>query len=250
MPSAERRIVILISGRGSNMEAIVNACKSGSLNGTVAAVISNRPDAKGLSTASAAGIETKAIDHKAYESRDSFDRALAEAIDSYRPDVLVLAGFMRILTETFVAKFLGKMINVHPSLLPDYPGLNTHQRAIDNGDDEAGATVHYVTGELDGGLQFYKAESLSAKTIQQTRSPLEFYPPSIKCWSLQSRGISMAVSCMVTPVPFWTTHYSHFAVSTGVLWHEATQRHYKDHKGDSGAHCADKPVVVANHSAS
>ena len=151
MPSAERRIVILISGRGSNMEAIVNACKSGSLNGTVAAVISNRPDAKGLSTASAAGIETEAIDHKAYESRDSFDRALAEAIDSYRPDVLVLAGFMRILTETFVAKFLGKMINVHPSLLPDYPGLNTHQRAIDNGDDEAGATVHYVTGELDGG---------------------------------------------------------------------------------------------------
>ncbi|MAV74843.1 MAG: phosphoribosylglycinamide formyltransferase [Halieaceae bacterium MED-G27] len=151
MPGAERRIVILISGRGSNMEAILNACKSGSLHGTVAAVISNRPDAKGLSTASAAGIETKAIDHKAYESRDNFDRALADAIDSYRPDVLVLAGFMRILTEGFVAKFLGKMINVHPSLLPDYPGLNTHQRAIDNGDEEAGATVHYVTGELDGG---------------------------------------------------------------------------------------------------
>ena len=151
MPSATNRIVILISGRGSNMEAIVEACKSRTLNGTVVAVISNRPDARGLSTAKAAGVETAVVDHQSFDSRDSFDQVLADTIDSFQPNVLVLAGFMRILTEAFVSRFLGKMINVHPSLLPDYPGLNTHQRAIDNGDREAGATVHYVTGDLDGG---------------------------------------------------------------------------------------------------
>ena len=147
----EKRISILISGRGSNMEAFLNAERHGSLSGRVVRVISNRPEAAGLATASKAEVATTVVDHTAYESREAFDTALVEAVNQDNPDVVVLAGFMRILTPVFIDAFLGKLVNIHPSLLPKYPGLNTHQRAIDNGDKEAGATVHYVTNELDGG---------------------------------------------------------------------------------------------------
>lgn len=146
-----KRIVILISGRGSNMEAIVDACAAERWPATVAAVISNRPEARGLQFAASRGIAVEAVDHKQHETREAFDAELARVIDKYTPDLVVLAGFMRILTARFVEHYAGRMINIHPSLLPAFPGLHTHRRAIEAGCKLAGATVHYVTTELDHG---------------------------------------------------------------------------------------------------
>jgi phosphoribosylglycinamide formyltransferase 1 len=142
-----KSVVILISGRGSNMRSIVEAA----LPVRIGAVISNRPDAGGLAYAREKGIATSVVDHKAHADRTAFDRALAAEIDRHAPDLIVLAGFMRILTPEFAARFGGRMINIHPSLLPAFTGLHTHQRALDAGCRVAGATVHFVTGELDGG---------------------------------------------------------------------------------------------------
>ncbi|MCU0923338.1 MAG: phosphoribosylglycinamide formyltransferase [Burkholderiaceae bacterium] len=146
-----KSIVVLISGRGSNMEAIVQRCAAEGWPARVAAVISNRADAAGLEFAAARGIATAVVAHKAFASREAFDAALAEAIDAFAPDLVVLAGFMRILGPVFVRRFEGRMLNIHPSLLPMFPGLHTHQRAIDAGCKLAGATVHFVTPELDHG---------------------------------------------------------------------------------------------------
>lgn len=143
-----KNIVILISGRGSNMQAIVEAQIP---NANIAAVISNRPEAAGLAWAKAQGIETRTLDHKNYASREAFDAALMAAIDAFTPDVVVLAGFMRILTAELTRHYAGRLINIHPSLLPAFPGLHTHQRAIDEGCQFAGCTVHFVTEELDHG---------------------------------------------------------------------------------------------------
>ena len=128
------------------------------LSGSIDLVVSNRPQAGGLAIANNANIDTALIDHQAYATRDAFDADLAGVIDSVTPDLIVLAGFMRILTQSFVSQFAGRLLNIHPSLLPLYPGLNTHQRALDNGDTHAGATVHYVTGELDGGPSVIQAK--------------------------------------------------------------------------------------------
>lgn len=146
-----KNIVILISGRGSNMEAIVRAMESEGWPARIAAVISNKPEAKGLEYAQARGIPTAVVANKEYASRAEFDAALQETIDRFAPDLVVLAGFMRILTAPFVEHYAGRMLNIHPSLLPLYPGLGTHQQAIDAGDKEHGATVHFVTAELDHG---------------------------------------------------------------------------------------------------
>ena len=146
-----KNIVILISGRGSNMEAIVRACAAESWPARIAAVISNRADAAGLGFAQANGIATAVVDHKGFASREAFDQQLAEAIDAFRPDVVALAGFMRILTPGFVQRYEGRLVNIHPSLLPLFPGLHTHQRAIDAGCKVAGASVHFVTADLDHG---------------------------------------------------------------------------------------------------
>ena len=146
-----KRIVILISGRGSNMEAIVDACASEGWDARVAAVISNRADAAGLSFAAARDIATSVVDHRAYASREAFDGALAEAIDAQAPDLVLLAGFMRILTPAFVQRYAGRLMNIHPSLLPLFPGLHTHRRALEAGCKVAGATVHFVTADLDHG---------------------------------------------------------------------------------------------------
>jgi phosphoribosylglycinamide formyltransferase 1 len=150
-----KNIVILISGGGSNMAAIVKTAKTqdwaASLNARVAAVISNRADAAGLQWAKEHGIDTASIDHKKFNSREEFDQALMQKIDAYSPVLLVLAGFMRILTPAFVAHYGGRLINIHPSLLPAFTGLHTHQRAIDAGCQFTGATVHQVTAELDIG---------------------------------------------------------------------------------------------------
>jgi phosphoribosylglycinamide formyltransferase 1 len=146
-----KNIVILISGRGSNMEAIVRACSDEGWPAQVVAVLSNRADAQGLGFARAHGIATAVVDHKAFVSREAFDAELARTIDGFAADVVVLAGFMRILTDGFVAHYGGRMVNVHPSLLPAFTGLNTHRRAIEAGCKLAGATVHFVTPALDHG---------------------------------------------------------------------------------------------------
>ena len=146
-----KNIVILISGRGSNMEALIAARDAGNLPVNIAAVISNRPDARGLETAAKAGITTHYVDHKAFAGREAFDAALAECIDQFQPDLVILAGFMRILSEGFVRHYEGRLINIHPSLLPSFPGLHTHQRALEEGVRIHGCTVHFVTPALDHG---------------------------------------------------------------------------------------------------
>lgn len=146
-----KKIVILISGRGSNMQALVQKCQQEKWNAEISAVISNRADAAGLIFAKNQGISTAVVDHKDYSDRESYDFALMRIIDSYCPDVIVLAGFMRILTAGFVEHYRGRLLNIHPSLLPNFRGLHTHQQAIDAGVRVHGATVHFVTPELDGG---------------------------------------------------------------------------------------------------
>ena len=188
-----RRIVVLLSGRGSNFQSLLNASLTGELSGSIDLVISNRPQAGGLAIANNANIDTALIDHQAYATRDAFDADLAGVIDSVSPDLIVLAGFMRILTQGFVSQFAGRLLNIHPSLLPLYPGLNTHQRALDNGDTHAGATVHYVTGELDGGPSVIQAkvpikpgdttDRLAARIL---RVEHQIYPQAVN-WHLTGR---------------------------------------------------------------
>lgn len=146
-----KNIVILISGRGSNMEAIVRTFKQEKWHARLSAVISNRDDAAGLGFAGKAGIPTRVVSHKGYPDRESYDAVLQKTIDEYQPDLVILAGFMRILTAGFVEHYTGRMINIHPSLLPGFRGLHTHRQAIDAGVRVHGATVHFVTPELDGG---------------------------------------------------------------------------------------------------
>ncbi|MEC8904692.1 MAG: phosphoribosylglycinamide formyltransferase [Pseudomonadota bacterium] len=151
MSSNVTKICVLISGNGSNLQAIIDEIKGGRLNAKISGVISNRPNAYGLERAKEAGIEAVCLDHTDFDTRESYDEALKAQIDAFGADCVVLAGFMRILTPEFVDSFAGKLVNIHPSLLPKYKGLNTHQRAIDNGDKEHGVSVHFVTPELDGG---------------------------------------------------------------------------------------------------
>lgn len=146
-----KRVVILISGRGSNMEAIVKACQAEGWPAEVAAVISNRPEAGGLAFAASRGIATAVVHHKAFASREDFDAELARVIDGFSPDLVVLAGFMRILTPGFTARYARRLLNIHPSLLPAFTGLHTHERALAMGCKLARATVHFVTAELDHG---------------------------------------------------------------------------------------------------
>lgn len=146
-----KRIVVLISGNGSNLQAIIDACEAKQIAGDVVGVISNKADVYGLERAANHNIESAVISHRNFESREAYDVELGHAIDKFEADLVVLAGFMRILTPQFTEKFAGRMLNIHPSLLPKYQGLNTHQRAIDAGDTEHGVSVHFVTAELDGG---------------------------------------------------------------------------------------------------
>ena len=146
-----KRIAVLISGRGSNLQAFIDAIAEQQLNADIALVLSNNPEALGLEKAAAAGIKTQCVNHRDFASREEFDGALAAALGEYKVDLVILAGFMRILTSVFIDTFQGRLLNVHPSLLPKYPGLDTHQRALDAGDTQAGVTVHFVTAQLDGG---------------------------------------------------------------------------------------------------
>lgn len=191
--SAAKRLVILVSGGGSNLQSLIDGCANGEINASVSAVISNNPNAGGLERAAKAGIPNVAIDHRTFDSRESFDLALSELIDSFSPDLVILAGFMRILTPTLVNHYLGQMMNIHPSLLPAYPGLHTHRRAIEAGDKKAGATVHFVTPELDGGPSIIQAQvgiessdnedSLASKVLAFEH---KIYPQAVK-WFCSNR---------------------------------------------------------------
>lgn len=145
------RIAVLISGQGRNLQALLEACADGRIDGRIVVVISNRMDAGGLLRAQAAGVAAEVLPHRDYPDRERFDAALAQRLDAYAPDIVALAGFMRILTPGFVRRYMGRMVNIHPSLLPRYPGLDTHRRVLQAGDREHGATVHFVTEALDGG---------------------------------------------------------------------------------------------------
>ena len=151
------KVVVLISGSGSNLQALIDGVATGDLPIEIAAVISNRPDVLGLTRATNAGIPTAVLDHKGFASREAFDQELMRTIDVYNPGLVVLAGFMRILTAEFTQHYLGRMLNIHPSLLPKFQGLHTHQRAIDAGERYHGVTVHFVTAELDGGPAIVQA---------------------------------------------------------------------------------------------
>jgi len=153
-----KNIVVLISGNGSNLQAIIDACKQKKINGTLRAVFSNKADAFGLERAREAGIAAHALSASQFASREAFDRELVQEIDVYAPDVVVLAGYMRILSPAFVAHYAGRLLNIHPSLLPKYPGLNTHRQVLENGDAEHGTSVHFVTDELDGGPVILQAK--------------------------------------------------------------------------------------------
>lgn len=187
------RIVVLISGSGTNLQAIIDACKTADYPGKVVGVISNKKDAYGLTRANDSGIKTLALSHKDFDSREDYDQSLIEKIDKFEPDVIVLAGFMRILTPEFVKHYQGKLLNIHPSLLPKYQGLNTHQRAIDAGDEEHGVSVHFVTAELDGGPVILQAkvpifdgdtiDELAARVHQQEH---KIYPLVVK-WLCEKR---------------------------------------------------------------
>ena len=184
---AMKNIVILISGRGSNMEAVVRAQQAEQWPARIAAVISNRADAQGLVFAAEHGIATAVVANKDYASREQFDAALQAVIDGFAPDLVVLAGFMRILTPPFVEHYAGRMLNIHPSLLPLFPGMATHRQALEAGVTEHGATVHFVTAELDHGPAVASAvvpvlpgdteESLSARVLVQEHL---LYPRAIR----------------------------------------------------------------------
>ncbi len=187
------RLAILISGRGSNLQAFIDACASGTLAAQISLVISNNPGAAGLQRAAHAGLTTRCIDHRDYSTREEFDRELVHELHAHAVDLVVLAGFMRILTPVLIEPFIGRLLNIHPSLLPKYPGLHTHQRALDAGDKDAGATVHFVTQQLDGGPPVLQArvpvvpgdtaDTLAARVSAQEHS---IYPLAVR-WHLHGR---------------------------------------------------------------
>ena len=193
MSAPGTRAVVLISGRGSNLQSLIDAVREGRLSLDICAVISNEPSAAGLCRAGAAGIETLTLDHRAFEHRRDFDDALARAIDARRPDLVVLAGFMRVLGAAFVRRYRGKIMNIHPSLLPAYPGLDTHRRALLDAAKVHGATVHFVTENLDGGPIIVQAgvevrpdddvDTLAARVLEQEH---RIYPLAVR-WFTEGR---------------------------------------------------------------
>ncbi|MDP4535820.1 phosphoribosylglycinamide formyltransferase [Alkalimonas collagenimarina] len=188
-----KSIVVLISGNGSNLQAILDACASGFIDGEVCAVISNKANVLGLDRAKEAGSIAHCLPHQDYPTRHSYDQALQQLIDSHKPDLVVLAGFMRILTPEFVQHYSGKLLNIHPSLLPKYQGLHTHQRAMEAGDSIHGCSVHFVTEELDGGpvvlqarVPIFPEDELTAVTERVHEQEYSIYPLVIR-WFCQGR---------------------------------------------------------------
>ncbi|MCC5851487.1 MAG: phosphoribosylglycinamide formyltransferase [Alkalimonas sp.] len=210
-----KSIVVLISGNGSNLQAILDACASGFIAGQVTAVISSKADAYGLTRARDAGCAAHSLSHQNYQNREDYDSALQQLIERYQPDVVVLAGFMRILTAGFVTHFSGKLLNIHPSLLPKYQGLHTHQRAIEAGDSIHGCSVHFVTEELDGGPVVLQAkvpifadddaETVAARVHEQE---YRIYPLVIR-WFCQGRLQQQGNHALLDNEPLPQYGYAH-----------------------------------------
>ena len=186
-------VVVLISGSGSNLQALLDSIPAGDNPVRVCAVVSNRADAYGLERAKAAGITTRVLDHKAFDGREAFDAALIETLDAFEPQLVVLAGFMRILTPGFVRHYAGRLLNIHPSLLPKYKGLHTHQRALEAGDSEHGCSVHFVTEELDGGplvvqavIQVQSDDSPTSLAQRVHEQEHQIYPLAVR-WFAEGR---------------------------------------------------------------
>jgi len=200
MTPSPTRAIAMISGRGSNLQAILDAITEKNLYLDICAVVTNRCNALGLTLAKKKSISTHCVDNKDYADRESYDRALLATMEPYHAELIIMAGFIRILTPAFIQHYRGKILNIHPSLLPKYRGLNTHQRALDNRESEHGASVHFVTAELDGGpviiqsrvpvLNNDSADSLSKRILQQEH---KIYPLAIK-WFTQGR-LKMIGSC-------------------------------------------------------
>lgn len=193
MTAPRLAVVVLISGRGSNLQALIDAATSARMHADLRAVVSNVPHAPGLARAADAGIQTRVVDHRAFASRGAFDAALAQCIDAFTPGLVVLAGFMRVLTPGFVQRYHGRLINIHPSLLPDFPGLHTHRRALQAGVAEHGVSVHFVTPQLDGGPVIAQArvsvcrdddpDALAARVLEQEHRLL----PTVVEWFARGR---------------------------------------------------------------
>lgn len=199
------KLVILISGRGSNMEAIIRACAQERWPAEVAAVIANRPDAAGLAIAASHGIATAVVDHRSFDGRDSFDAALAAEIDRFAPDLVILSGFMRILSPAFVERYEGRMLNIHPSLLPSFKGVHTHQQALDAGVALHGATVHFVIPELDSGaivaqaaVQVRTGDDAAALARRVLAAEHVLYPRAVR-WFVEGRLRLEAGRAVVAP---------------------------------------------------
>ncbi|AKG67715.1 TPA: phosphoribosylglycinamide formyltransferase [Serratia fonticola] len=188
-----KKIVVLVSGQGSNLQALIDACQQGRIAATIVAVFSNNAQAYGLQRAEEAGIAAQALDAKDFADREAFDAALAQAIDQYQPDLVVLAGYMRILSNAFVQHYAGRMLNIHPSLLPKYPGLHTHRQAIDNGDAEHGTSVHFVTEQLDGGPVILQAKvpifpgDEEDEVIERVQTQEHTLYPLVVSWFIEGR---------------------------------------------------------------
>ncbi len=181
------KIVVLLSGEGTNLQTIIDQINAGNINAEISAVISNKANVNGLKRAEKAGIPNVVLEHTHFADREGFDQSLAQIIESYEPDLIVLAGFMRILSDGFVEQFQGKLINIHPSLLPKYKGLHTHKRALENGDSEHGATVHFVIPELDAGANILQGvvpvkQNDTEETLVERVHKVEhiIYPKAIK----------------------------------------------------------------------
>ncbi|CAM2847802.1 phosphoribosylglycinamide formyltransferase [Vibrio neptunius] len=190
-----KSIVVLVSGNGSNLQAIIDACETKISTGRVTAVFSNKATAYGLERAKKAGAAAHSLDPKSFDTRDAFDHELMKQMDEYKPDVIVLAGYMRILSGEFVRHYRGRMINIHPSLLPKYPGLNTYQRAIHAGDEEHGTSVHFVTEQLDGGpvilqakVPIFDEDTVETLTERVQTQEHKIYPLVVQ-WLVEERLI-------------------------------------------------------------
>lgn len=210
-----KKLVVLISGNGSNLQSILDACANGRIHGSVAAVFSNNASAYGLVRASLAGIPATALNPRDFSDRERFDRQLMHEIDAYAPDVVVLAGYMRILSHAFVAHYADHLLNIHPSLLPKYPGLHTHRQALENGDAEHGTSVHFVTDELDGGPVILQAkvpvfaEDSEADITERVQHQEHAIYPLVISWFVEGRLVMREGQAWLDGKPLPPQGYAH-----------------------------------------
>lgn len=209
-----KRILVLISGNGSNLQAILDACQEGRVAGEVVAVVSNKGEAYGLTRARTAGCATEVLEAAGFADRAEYDAALGDLVEAYRPDLIVMAGFMRILSPAFIARFHGRMLNIHPSLLPKFQGLHTHRRAIEAGESEHGASVHFVTEELDGGPVVLQARvpifegDTEAEVAARVQVQEHAIYPLVVSWFCMGRLVMMQDKALMDGEPLGSAGYA------------------------------------------